>query len=108
MGKTPDRAITIVSAKGAQRWAAGHPWIYRSDVIETPPAQPGAVTVLDKRGKPLGTALWSPRSEISLRLLDADPDAAIDREWWHDRIARAIRRRDPLAPHANAFRLVHA
>ena len=108
MAKTPDKAITIVSARGAQRWAAGHPWIYRSDVIETPPAQPGAVTVLDKRGKPLGTALWSPRSEISLRLLDTDPDAAIDREWWHDRIARALQRREPLAAHANAFRLVHA
>ena len=108
MAQPRNRSSTIVSAKGAQRWESGHPWIYRSDLIEAPPDQPGAVTVLDKRGKPLGTALWSPRSEISLRLLDSDPDAAIDRQWWHDRIARAIQRRDPLVAHANAFRLVHA
>lgn len=108
MGKTPDRSTAIVSAKGAQRWAAGHPWIYRSDVIEPPPDEPAAVTVLDKRGKPLGTALWSPRSEISLRLLDTDAAAAIDGAWWHHRIARAIQRRIPLAEHTNAFRLVHA
>ena len=38
---------------------------------------------MDQRGKPIGVALWSPRSEISLRLLDSDPDASIDAEWWH-------------------------
>ncbi len=108
MGKSLATFTAIVSAKGAQRWAAGHPWIYRSDLVESPPGLPGAVTVLDNRHKPLGTALWSPRSEISLRLLDPDPDADINAEWWHDRLARAIHRRDSLAAHANAFRLVHA
>jgi 23S rRNA (cytosine1962-C5)-methyltransferase len=108
MGKSPTTSSAIVSTKGAQRWAAGHPWIFRSDVVELPSSPPGAVTVLDTRRKPLGIALWSPRSEISLRLLDVDPDAVIDREWWHDRIARALSRRDPLRAHANAFRLVHA
>lgn len=98
----------IVSAKGAQRWAAGHPWIFRSDVIEAPTDPPGAVTVLDNRRKPLGTALWSPQSEISLRLLDTNPDATLDVDWWRNRLSRAMRRRDPLRAHANAFRLVHA
>jgi 23S rRNA (cytosine1962-C5)-methyltransferase len=99
----------IVSAKGAQRWAAGHPWIFRSDVIDAPTADPpGAVTVLDYRRKPLGTALWSPQSEISLRLLDADPHATINVDWWRSQLSRAMRRREPLRAHANAFRLVHA
>ena len=108
MGKSPTTSSAIVSTKGAQRWVAGHPWIFRSDLIEPPSSPPGVVAVLDARRKPLGTALWSPRSEISLRLLDADPDTVINAEWWHDRIARAIRRRNPLEAHANAFRLVHA
>jgi 23S rRNA (cytosine1962-C5)-methyltransferase len=98
----------IVSAKGAQRWAAGHPWIFRSDLVEPPATEAGAVTVLDNRRKPLGTALWSPQSEISLRLLDTNPDAAIDAEWWRSRLRHAIRRREPLRADANAFRLVHA
>jgi len=98
----------IVSAKGAQRWAAGHPWIFRSDLVEPPATEPGAVTVLDNRRKPLGTALWSPQSEISLRLLDADPDATIDGDWWRSRLSHATRRRQSLDSDANAFRLVHA
>jgi len=97
-----------VSQRGAQRWAAGHPWIFRSDVINPPPAEPGVVTVLDNRSRPISTALWSPQSEIALRLLDTNPDANIDDAWWYRRIEQAIRRRDPLRPHATAYRLVHA
>ena len=97
----------LVSTKGARRWDAGHPWIYRSDVLERPNGDAGAVHVTDQRGKPLGTALWSPQSEISLRLIDRDPDAAITASWWRERIARAIARRDGLEAEANAYRLIH-
>jgi 23S rRNA (cytosine1962-C5)-methyltransferase len=97
----------IVSTKGARRWDAGHPWIYRSDVLERPTGDAGAVRVHDQRGKPLGIALWSPRSEISLRLIDRDADATIDAGWWLARIARAIARRDGLDRDANAYRLIH-
>ena len=96
-----------VSTKGARRWDAGHPWIYRSDVTQRPDGDAGAVSVSDQRGKPLGIALWSPRSEISLRLLDSDPDATIDAAWWHATIGRAIARRSGLEHDTNAFRLVH-
>jgi 23S rRNA (cytosine1962-C5)-methyltransferase len=96
-----------VSTKGARRWDAGHPWIYRSDVITRPDGDAGAVRVTDQRGKPLGVALWSPKSEISLRLIDRDPDAAIDAAWWRTRLERAIARRSALGSDANAFRLVH-
>jgi 23S rRNA (cytosine1962-C5)-methyltransferase len=99
--------VARVNAKGARRWAAGHPWIYRTDVTERPMVDAGAVLVHDNRGKPLGWALWSPRSEISLRLLDRDPAAVIDQAWWDERIASAMARRVPLEDHTNAFRLVH-
>ncbi|HZE07928.1 MAG TPA: class I SAM-dependent rRNA methyltransferase [Gemmatimonadaceae bacterium] len=99
--------VARVNVKGARRWLAGHPWIYRSDVIERPLMDAGAVLVHDNRGKPLGWALWSPLSEISLRLLDRDPDAVIDQAWWDERLASSIARRTPLEDHTNAFRLVH-
>lgn len=67
----------------------------------------GAVLVHDNRGKPLGWALWSPLSEISLRLLDRDPGAIIDQAWWDARIAASVARRVPLEDHTNAMRLVH-
>ncbi len=96
-----------VSTKGARRWAEGHPWIYRSDVLVRPTGNAGAVRVTDQRGKPIGVALWSPLSEISLRLLDRLPDAAIDAGWWHTALTRTIARRAALASDTNAYRLVH-
>jgi len=99
--------FAVVSARGAQRWAAGHPWIYRSDVIERPTSPPGAVTVRDARGRALGTALWSPASEISLRLVDRQPHVELDGTWWRARLARAIDRRKGLGIQATAYRLVH-
>jgi 23S rRNA (cytosine1962-C5)-methyltransferase len=97
----------IVSNKGARRWAEGHPWIFRSDVLQRPDTDAGAVHVTDQRGKRLGSALWSPRSEISLRLIERDPDVAIDIEWWRHKLERAIVRRAGLEHEANAYRLVH-
>jgi 23S rRNA (cytosine1962-C5)-methyltransferase len=99
--------VAKVNAKGARRWLNGHPWIYRTDVIERPLMDAGAVLVHDHRGKPLGWALWSPLSEISLRLLASDPGAVIDQAWWDERIASSIARRVPLEDHTNAFRLIH-
>ena len=99
--------VARVNAKGARRWAAGHPWIYRTDVTERPLVDAGAVLVHDNRGKALGWALWSPLSEISLRMLDSNTDAVIDQAWWDERLAAAIARRVPLEDHTNALRLVH-
>ena len=95
----------IVSAKGAARWQAGHPWIYRTDVYDEPGDTPGIVAVTDRRGRHLGRALYSPRSEIRLRLLTRGREA-IDAAWWGERIAAAAARRTELA--ATAFRVVHA
>jgi 23S rRNA (cytosine1962-C5)-methyltransferase len=97
------RAV-IVSAKGAARWEAGHPWIYRTDVYDEPRGTPGVVTVTDRRGRHLGQALYSPTSEIRLRLLTPKRET-IDATWWADRIAAAARRRAGIP--ATAYRVVH-
>ncbi len=102
---TRDRAV--VSARGAARWTRGHPWIFRSDVDRPPGSRAGAVLVEDPRGSPLGVALWSPSSEISLRLMDRNPSALLDEAWWTERLRQAIARRDPLRAETNACRLVH-
>lgn len=107
MASRPDRPVAEISGRGSRRWENGHPWIFKSDVSRAPDAVPGVVEVRDSRGRPLGVALWSPGSEISLRLLDRDPHAVIDGAWWRERIRRASERRDPLALHTNAWRVVH-
>jgi 23S rRNA (cytosine1962-C5)-methyltransferase len=99
--------IARVTNKGSRRWAAGHPWIYRSDVTERPGGPAGAVVVEDNRAKRLGWALWSPRSEISLRMIERDPEVAIDAAWWRAQIERAIGRRSGMHADVNAYRLIH-
>ncbi len=99
--------IAVVSAKGARRWQLGHPWIYRSDVVERPTTNAGAVEVHDQRGKPIGVALWSPPSEISLRMVDRDPRAGLDHVWWRERIRSAIDARKTLDSVTNAYRVIH-
>jgi 23S rRNA (cytosine1962-C5)-methyltransferase len=100
-------ARAVVSARAAKRWEQGHPWIYRSDLEGRPDTAAGVVEVADRRGRRLGSALWSPASEISLRLLDRNPDAPIDAAWWRHRIHDAHARRADLATQTNAFRVVH-
>ena len=95
----------VVSTTGADRWRYGHPWIYRSDVTKEPGDAPGIVPVSDRRGRFLGQALYSPKSEIRLRLLTRDP-APITANWWRDRIAEALAARERIT--ASAYRVVHA
>ncbi len=107
MAASERHAIATVSSRGAHRWDSGHPWIFRSDIVKQPDSAAGSVEVEDQRGRPLGVALWSPKSEISLRLLTREADVAIDRDWWKARIGAAAARRTALAPLTNAWRVVH-
>ncbi len=99
--------VAVVTARGARRWDSGHPWIYRSDVTTRPAIGAGVVRVIDNRNRHLGWALWSAQSEISLRLLDRDPDATIDDDWWHAMIGQSAGRRIGLESVTNAYRIVH-
>ena len=84
---------------------AGHPWIYRSDV-ETADAAPGdLVQVTSGRGRPLGYALFSEESEITLRMISHG--AAMPAAFVRERLASAIRFRESLSLDATAYRLVH-
>jgi 23S rRNA (cytosine1962-C5)-methyltransferase len=102
-----DLPLVTLSSKGAARLAGGHPWVFRSDIAQAPNTPPGLVRLQDTRQRPLGTALWSPASEIRVRRLEADPERTVDAGWWHDAIARAGARRRPLGAHTDAWRVVH-
>ncbi len=96
-------SVATVSARGATRWAKGHPWIYRSDVLESPDVA-GIVRVHDERGRFLGQALCSPGSEIRLRLLERS-ERRVDGDWWRERLAACRSKR--LGIDATAWRAVH-
>lgn len=97
-------ATVAITAKGAARWRGGHPWVYRSDVADEPGDRAGVVRVTDRKGKYLARALYSPTSEIRLRLLTTE-DVAIDGGWWRSRIAASAAKRTGIP--ATAWRVVH-
>jgi len=99
-------ASAIISARGEDRLRGGHPWIYRADVAEAKAAAGEIVVVRNARGRVLGQALYSDRSQISLRMLvygERNADAALLRS----RLESAIAFRAKLAIDASAYRLVH-
>jgi 23S rRNA (cytosine1962-C5)-methyltransferase len=96
----------VVSRRGADRWRAGHPWIYQSDV-ERVDAEPGdLVRVVNDRARPIGSAMWSSTSQIALRLF-SERDVADERELFRARLEAAIAYRESLAIEGDAYRLVH-
>ena len=95
-----------ISPRGEERIRNGHPWIYRSDVVEVDAAGGDTVRVTSTRGRPIGYALYSDRSEIAIRLLTRQ-DEAPTIETWRERIAAAIAYRATLRIDATAYRLVH-
>src|SRR6202789_1123887 len=72
--------VAIISRRAAERLRAGHVWVYRSDIDELIEVGAGLIAVADHRGFPLGTALWSPSSQIALRMLTSDPH--LTHEGW--------------------------
>jgi 23S rRNA (cytosine1962-C5)-methyltransferase len=102
------QAQVTITRRGAERARGGHLWIYRSDVRDAGETEGGSVVrVRDERGRALGQALYSSRSEIALRLLTTR-DEAVDREWWRARLRAAAARRRGLEQEAGAYRLVYS
>lgn len=99
-----DGLRAVVNGRGAGRWQRGHPWIYRSDLVGRPDGGAGVARVEDEAGRLLGMGLWSPASEISLRMLTRDA-VAVDEGFWRRRLERAVERR--RGTDATAWRAAH-
>jgi 23S rRNA (cytosine1962-C5)-methyltransferase len=88
------------------RLKAGHVWIYRSDVLSTAEAGPGAVvSVADERGRFFGSALFSSSSQIALRLLSERPVSDLP-ALVRERVQSAVKYREPLVRDTDAHRVV--
>jgi 23S rRNA (cytosine1962-C5)-methyltransferase len=98
-------SVTI-SRRGEDRARAGHPWIYRSDVVTVHAAAGDLVEVIGGRGRPVGHALFSNESEITLRMIEFG-SAAPAADFLRARIAAAVAYRESLHLDATAYRLVH-
>lgn len=107
----------VITRRASDRLRAGSFWVYRSDVTSLVPAPdtaappPGAiVSVLDNRGIPVGSALYSSASQITLRMVSRTP--SLTREQYlaelttHLRAALALRRQIFADEDSDSCRLV--
>jgi 23S rRNA (cytosine1962-C5)-methyltransferase len=100
------RPIVVVNARAVARLRAGHPWIYRSDVVSSEDAGPGAlVEVKSERRRLLGTAFYSTASEIVLRLLSPAKIESLA-EFVRERVRNAVDYRKKVAKDTDAYRVV--
>jgi 23S rRNA (cytosine1962-C5)-methyltransferase len=92
-----------INRRAADRLRNGFLWVYASDIesLGLPPDAannpPALLPVADTRGLLLGTALYSPASQIALRMISRE---AVNEAAWLEllaaRLRQAIARRKPL------------
>ncbi len=97
-------ATANISRRAAERLQNGHVWVYVSEILGVNPgdAPAGLMLVHDQANHLLGIALWSPTSQIALRML---APGALDEAAWlallRSRLATAIADRQALLDAAN-------
>jgi len=89
----------------------GHPWVFSGavdNVQGTPDAKPGLCRVIDSSGKFVCQGLYSPFSQIAVRVLTCTKES-VDREFFRQRIIRSIElRKQIVSENTTCFRLVHS
>jgi 23S rRNA (cytosine1962-C5)-methyltransferase len=115
VGSPPTVRVTLHPGR-EKSVTEGHPWLYSGAVARAEgPQEAPLARVFDAAGRPLGVGLYSPRSQIRVRLL-AWGDAAgtggteeIDRRFFAARLAEAQALRQAiLPPETTGYRLVNA
>ncbi len=103
------RPIVQLSKDLRRSVAAGHPWLFNRAVELPAGARAGEVVEVRRGSERLATGVLDPTSPIAVRILERDPDAAIDADWVRDRARQAacLRISDPQLLDSDALRLIH-
>ncbi|RDZ26619.1 class I SAM-dependent rRNA methyltransferase [Lysobacter silvisoli] len=94
-------------------WKSTHPWIFQR-LVDKPAQRPkpgSIVNVVGVDGEWIGLGFYNGHSRIALRMLESDPDVAVDADWFARKIAAAVSlRRDVLKLDqvSDAWRVVHS
>jgi len=103
--------LPIVRLKNA--WNSTHPWIFQR-LVEKPAQRPkpgSIVEVIGVDGVFIGRGFYNGHSRIALRMLESDPDVAVDADWFARKIGAAVQlRREVLKLDevSNAWRVFHS
>ncbi|MFA0735658.1 MAG: hypothetical protein OGMRLDGQ_002158, partial [Candidatus Fervidibacter sp.] len=86
-----------------------YPLVYRDEVQDVSPSVEDGdlVTLLDERGKFLAWGTYSAKSHVAFRVLTLQ-DEPVDKDFFANRLQKALEQRKHLWRITNAVRLVHA
>ena len=81
----------IITKKGENWVAGGHPWIYDAEVlnIEGEFENGSLVDAVSEKGKYIGTGFISAESKIRIRIVSKNANDKFDRDFWKRRIRYA-------------------
>ncbi|MBX3712333.1 MAG: class I SAM-dependent rRNA methyltransferase [Lysobacter sp.] len=94
-------------------WTSRHPWIFQK-LVDKPVQRPKPGSIVDVVGPDgvwTGRGFYNGHSRIAIRILERDPDVAVDQDWFSAKIAEAVRlRREVLKLDevSDAWRVVHS
>lgn len=95
-----------VSAHGVSRLRAGHPWVFRSDVVDVSGAtHGGAVEIVASPRERFGYGFYSESSKIAVRRIDGAV-APPDRRFWEGQVESALAHRRRSLPEGDAWRVL--
>jgi 23S rRNA (cytosine1962-C5)-methyltransferase len=88
----------VLQPKRARPFYGHHPWVYAGAVaaVEGEPADGDVVDLVSHTGNFVARGLYNGRSKIRVRLYTWDPEQLLDRDFFRDRLAAAVRLRDLL------------
>jgi 23S rRNA (cytosine1962-C5)-methyltransferase len=106
-----NEAIPTIRLRNA--WRSTHPWIFQK-LVDKPVQRPKPGSIVDVTGSDgiwIGRGFYNGHSRIALRVLEHDPDVAIDAAWFAAKIGEAVRLRRELLKLdevSDAWRVVHS
>jgi 23S rRNA (cytosine1962-C5)-methyltransferase len=103
--------VRLIPKAEARAIRHGFPWVYANELVtdrRTRKLDGGTIAVLEDANRtPMGVVAVNPASKIICRMLDPNPEAQIDEDWFAARITRALAHRARLYDEPY-YRLVHA
>lgn len=96
-----------VSDKAERSVRLGHPWVYDTEILSGEGEDGCLATVLNRKGRWLGTALFNSRSKIRLRLISRNTNDDFSEAFFERRLRHAVEyRRTVMGPDFSCCRLI--
>jgi len=88
----------VLQPRRARPFFGRHPWVYAGAIaaVSGAPADGDEVDLYSHAGHFVARGLYNSRSKIRVRLYSWSPDVSLDRAFFRDRLAAALRLRGPI------------